>query len=111
MLFTSEEVASSYAEHLVEDAWLMTPNCFELALLTETQIHDEQDAANAALDLMDAGPAHVIATSAPTEDEDFIGCLLVMDEEELEQFDTGRISTEAKGAGDCFLGQLVCDQL
>ncbi|MGP9649078.1 PfkB family carbohydrate kinase [Glutamicibacter sp. AOP38-B1-38] len=106
-LYASEEVASSYAEHLVEHAWLMTPNCFELALLTETQIHDEQDAANAALDLMDAGPAHVIATSAPTEDEDFIGCLLLMDEEELEQFDTGRISTEAKGAGDCFLGQLT----
>ncbi|GGJ65970.1 PfkB family carbohydrate kinase [Glutamicibacter bergerei] len=106
-LYASEEVAASYGEYLIEHAWLMTPNAFELELLTESKIHDEQDAANAALDLMDAGPDHVIVTSAPTEDADFIGCLLVIDEENLEQFDTGRVQTEAKGAGDCFLGMLT----
>lgn len=106
-LYSSEEVASSYGEHLIEHAWLMTPNCFELELLTESKIHDEQDAANAALDLMDAGPSHVIVTSAPTEEAEFIGCLLAIDEEQFEQFDTGRIETKAKGAGDCFLGLLT----
>ncbi|HJX79687.1 PfkB family carbohydrate kinase [Glutamicibacter sp.] len=106
-LYASEEVAASYGEYLIEHTWLMTPNAFELELLTESKIHDEQDAANAALDLMDAGPAHVIVTSAPTEDSDFIGCLLALDEEQFEQFDTGRIATEAKGAGDCFLGILT----
>lgn len=103
-LYASEEVASSYGEYLIEHAWLMSPNCFELSLLTESTINDEQDAANAALDLMDVGPEHVIVTSAPTDDEDFVGCLVAIDEQSFEQLDTGRIESSAKGAGDCFLG-------
>lgn len=106
-LYASEQVAASYGEYLIELAWLMTPNCFELELLTETKIRDEQDAANAALDLIDAGPHHVIVTSAPAEESEMIGCLLALDEEQFEQFDTVRIHSDAKGAGDCFVGMLT----
>lgn len=109
-MYADSTVAQGYREHLLGLAWISTPNRFELQLFTDTSIEDEQDAANACLDLMDAGCEHVLVTSAPTEDAQLIGCLLALDGDTFEQIDTARVESTAKGAGDCFTG-LVLGQL
>lgn len=106
-LYTDPAVAEAYEHHLVEHAWLITPNSFELSLLSGEPIVDEQDAANACLDLIEHGCEHVVLTSAPTDDPQMIGCLLALDEENFEQIDTFRVASTAKGAGDCFVGMLI----
>lgn len=106
-LYTDPAVAQGYRDHLLPLAWVSTPNSFELALFTDSQIGDEQDAANACLGLLDLGCEHVVVTSAPTDDPQLIGCLLAIDEEDFEQVDTARVESSAKGAGDCFAGMLI----
>ncbi|WP_431709423.1 PfkB family carbohydrate kinase [Glutamicibacter uratoxydans] len=106
-LYTQPEVAQAYAEQLVDQAWLLTPNAFELELLSGEAVLDEQDAANAALDLIERGCTHVLVTSAPTDVPSLIGTLLAVDSETFEQVDTALVETTAKGAGDCFAGLLI----
>lgn len=106
-LYTRPEVAQAYDEHLVDQAWLLTPNAFELELLSGEAVVDEQDAANGALDLIERGCTHVLVTSAPTGDQGLIGTLLALDAETFEQVDTALVASTAKGAGDCFVGLLI----
>lgn len=110
-LYTEPAVAQAYSEHLLQHAWLATPNSFELQLLSGESIADEQDAANAALELLDYGCTHVVVTSAPTEDPQMIGTLVAVDEENFEQIETYRVDSLAKGAGDCFVGLLIAGLL
>lgn len=110
-LYTHQDVADGYREHLLPIAWLSTPNRFELALFSGEPIYDEQDAANACLDLMEAGCRYVVLTSAPTDDPSLIGCLIALDEEHFEQVDTATVTSTAKGAGDCFAGLMIGELL
>ncbi|MCW4464708.1 PfkB family carbohydrate kinase [Glutamicibacter sp. MNS18] len=110
-MYAEPAVAEGYREHLLEQSWLTTPNSFELALFTGLAITDEQDAANACLELLELGCRHVVVTSTPSEDPGMVGCLLATSEEDFDQVDTPRVASTAKGAGDCFAGLLISQLL
>ncbi len=62
------EVIEALRQQLVPRADLITPNAFELSLLSGRAVHDLFDAAAAAVQVLDMGPSLVLCTSAHVED-------------------------------------------
>ncbi|GAB3619500.1 pyridoxine/pyridoxal/pyridoxamine kinase [Glutamicibacter endophyticus] len=110
-LHADPAVVHSYIEHLLPLAWLMTPNLFELGVMAEESVEDEEQILQAAYEVIDAGVPNLIVTSVPGDTPELIGTLLATEDEQVEQVDTLRVATSAKGAGACLLGALVVELL
>eukprot|EP00045_Choanoeca_perplexa_P006364 m.54174 g.54174 ORF g.54174 m.54174 type:complete len:292 (+) comp13605_c0_seq5:32-907(+) len=67
-LYVPEELVAMYREEIVPLADIMTPNQFELELLTETKITSTEEAWNAMTMLHERGVTAVVLTSLDTDD-------------------------------------------
>ncbi|EMS53568.1 Pyridoxal kinase [Triticum urartu] len=68
-LYVPQDLVSVYQEKVVPVASMLTPNQFEVELLTGLRITSEQDGLKACNTLHSAGPRKVIITSALIEDK------------------------------------------
>ena len=79
-LYVPEAIASAIRDRLIPLADLTTPNRYELAWMTGTELPDLRDLMQAALEL---GPPTVLVTSAPGMMSGSIGNLLITRSEAL----------------------------
>ncbi|XBI78709.1 hypothetical protein VPH35_088349 [Triticum aestivum] len=86
-LYVPQDLVSVYQEKVVPVASMLTPNQFEVELLTGLRITSEQDGLKACNTLHSAGPRKVIITSALIEDKLLlIGSYKRTEEQPPEQF-------------------------
>ncbi|EMQ97156.1 bifunctional hydroxymethylpyrimidine kinase/phosphomethylpyrimidine kinase [Paeniglutamicibacter gangotriensis] len=105
-LYTSLEVVNGYIQHLLPLANALTPNNFELDLLTEGQTHTSVE--EKARSLLTPDLEWVAVTSAAHhEANDSNVHTFVATREETFRVKTPFIESRAKGAGDFFVGTIV----
>lgn len=77
-LYVDETIPAFFAEQALESASILTPNQFELGLLTEQDIDTLDDVKHACRKLHARGPAQILVTSVKTDKmaDDSIGMLL-----------------------------------
>ncbi|VAI27592.1 unnamed protein product [Triticum turgidum subsp. durum] len=102
-LYVPQDLVSVYQEKVVPVASMLTPNQFEVELLTGLRITSEQDGLKACNTLHSAGPRKVIITSALIEDKLLlIGSYKRTEEQPPEQFkiEIPKIPAYFTGTGD-----------
>ena len=67
-VFVREGIETMFRDHLVPRATVITPNAFELALLSGHRVETVQHAHDAAVTLLEWGPEVVVATGVPDGD-------------------------------------------
>ncbi len=80
-VFVRQGIENVFRDHLVPRATIITPNAFELALLSGHRVETVQDAHDAAVTLLEWGPQVVVATGVP--DGDHLAVIAVTAEENL----------------------------
>jgi pyridoxine kinase len=100
-VFVRPGIPEFMREQAVSAADIVTPNQFELELLTDIQIRTIADAHRAVATLRDAGPKVVLVTSLLTEDtpDDAID-LLAADGQGAFRVRTPKLDVSVNGAGD-----------
>lgn len=98
-LYVAAELPALFRERLVPAADLVTPNLFELELLTGLPAESRDGALAAARALLARGPSLVLATGLEADAR--IGALAVSREGAWAAF-SPRIAAPAHGAGDAF---------
>lgn len=76
-LYVHPDLPGLFRERLLPLAGIVTPNLFELGLLTGAPVADAFKAERAARSLLARGPRAVVVTSLPGPDADTIACLAV----------------------------------
>jgi len=117
-IFVRPDIPAFFAERLLPLADILTPNQFELELLTGSKVTSLEDAVAAARSLVARGPRFVAVTSLrpPAEAEGSIGTLLVSkDQAFLASTPLLEFPIAPNGCGDVFaalfLGHLLKDAL
>lgn len=112
-IYTAPEVAQVISHRLLPLADVITPNRFELSLLSEQTVSDQASALSAARALLrrsgHPGPRVVIVTSMPLASApDSISCMAVTDQGAW-QVVTPRLafSTPLSGTGDCLAAMVI----
>ncbi len=110
-LYAAPEIPAFFRDHLVPRATVLTPNRFELALLTGLPVADGAQAVTAARRLLDRGPRVVVVTSLPGSAPEVVACLAVT-RDAAWRVEAPRLSfaTPPNGAGDT-LAALVLGHL
>lgn len=109
-LYTDPAVAGAYQAELLPRATGITPNLYELELLTNARANSVEEARAIASGLL-GGPLHwVIVTSVDRLDEDRVSTL-VLDAQGAQVTTSPRVLSRAKGAGDLFVAILVRELL
>lgn len=100
-IFVRPGIPEFMREQAVPAADIVTPNQFELELLTDTEIRTAADAHRAVEALRDAGPKVVMVTSLATEEtpEDAID-LMAADGKGSWRVRTPKLDVNVNGAGD-----------
>ncbi|HYM03660.1 MAG TPA: pyridoxal kinase PdxY [Stellaceae bacterium] len=110
--FVKPGIAEFFRDRAVPAADILTPNRFELALLSGASVATPQDALRAAATLRARGPGLVLVTSLPAA-SDAIAMLAVNDDGGW-QVTTPRLPIVANGAGDLtaalFLGFYLAER-
>ncbi|HVI53331.1 MAG TPA: pyridoxal kinase PdxY [Candidatus Sulfotelmatobacter sp.] len=113
-IFVRPDIPAFFAERLLPRADILTPNQFELELLSQRKVASRQDAVDAARSLISRGPRLVCVTSLrpPALTEGTIGTLLVSaDHAWLASTPLLDFPIAPNGAGDVFaalfLGHLL----
>ncbi|SEC59634.1 pyridoxine kinase [Paramicrobacterium humi] len=104
-LYTDPAVAASYARHLVPLATGLTPNRFELAMLSGRELVAADDVAAAAAALRPDGGWLIVTSADPTGTA--VISNLVATEEGTRTVRNERLRTGAKGAGDIYAATVV----
>ncbi|VAI13258.1 unnamed protein product [Triticum turgidum subsp. durum] len=94
-LYVPQDLVSVYQEKVVPVASMLTPNQFEVELLTGLRITSEQDGLKACNTLHSAGPRKVIITSALIEDK----LLLIGSYKRTEPCSTSMYTGNTRGGG------------
>jgi pyridoxine kinase len=109
-IFVRPGIAEFLRDHAVAAADILTPNRFELALLSGRAVADMADALAAAAALRTRGPRLVLVTSLPAEKDDEIA-MLAAGNDGAWRVATPRLPMIANGAGDLtaalFLGHYL----
>lgn len=107
-LYVDPELAAGLRDRLLPHADLVTPNRFELAWLSNREIHNLDDAVHAAQSLRRQGPEMVVCTSAATAGGRL--CNLAVGPDGIHQVRVPNLAggvAVPKGTGDAFAAILL----
>lgn len=104
-IYVQPDVISAIRDQLAPQADIMTPNAFELGILTGMPTDTAEAALTAARSLIGGGPKVIAVTTAPVA-ADRTGVLLVS-ADSATLMTTPVISVDVKGTGDLFAGHLL----